>query len=595
MICRRAWSISFLSLAALIAISSATSGEWHNSLKPAGTPGKEISLVGADKTARPIRLTSDATIHEKKAAEELQHWIEAITGVRPSIADSGDGPAVRIKTDPSLGDEGYRIAIEGDDLVLSGGIGRGVVNAVYALLEEDLGCRFYTNHSVRLPKSDALVVRPVERTFMPALKLRDPFYKCAFDPTWSLRNRTNSPSAPVGEEYGGHVDYGGLFVHTEGQLLPPEKYFKDHPDYFALDADGKRYTAQLCPTHPEVIKLVTAAVLEALKTQPDAEIVSVSKNDSAGDQVCHCERCRAVREAEGSEIGCQLVLVNAVAEAVEKQYPHVLIDTLAYIDTLQPPKTMRPRPNVAIRLCNNAISVFTPASECPFAETIAKWAAIHDRFYFWDYNTNFHRYLAPIPNVDVMADNVRFFANNHADGIMLQGNYQGPGDDDEMKSWVLSKVLWDPTRDDKALVQDFIWGHYGAAAPAMVEYEELRHQLRTKYESEMKAPPGGVNFPIDLPFLNKEFIDQATAILARAKQLAADDVQVLQRVERAELPILYVKCARGPEFTGSSYADDLATFERIARREGATHLMEGGPNLDAKLAEWKARIPSAKP
>jgi len=45
--------------------------------------------------------------------------------------------------------------------------------------------------------------------------------------------RTNAPDAKVPEESGGHIDYGGLFVHTHAGLLPPDKYFKDHPVYYA--------------------------------------------------------------------------------------------------------------------------------------------------------------------------------------------------------------------------------------------------------------------------------------------------------------------------------------------------------------------------
>ena len=211
---------------------------------------------------------------------------------------------------------------------------------MYALLEEDLGCRFYTDESIRLPKSGTLLVKPVARRYTPRLKVRDPYYKVAFDANWSLRNRTNSPSAAVGEEYGGHVDYDGLFIHARAALLPADKYFKDHPDYFALNASGVRFAAKLCATNPEVARIITESVLKTLKENPNTEIVSVSKNDNAGDQICNCERCKVKRAAEGgSDIGCQLVLVNAVADAVAKEHPSVVVDTLAYLETLQPPKT----------------------------------------------------------------------------------------------------------------------------------------------------------------------------------------------------------------------------------------------------------------
>ena len=37
---------------------------------------------------------------------------------------------------------------------------------------------------------------------------------------------------------------------------------------------------------------------------------------------------------------------------------------------------------------------------------------------------------------------------------------------------------------------------------------------------------------------------------------------------------------------GERYGDILHRFEKIAKREGVTHLREGSPDLDEKLATW---------
>ena len=60
---------------------------------------------------------------------------------------------------------------------------------------------------------------------------------------------------------------------------------------------------------------------------------------------------------------------------------------------------------------------------------------------------------------------------------------------------------------------------------------------------------------------------------------------------RAELPLLYVKCVRGPEFVGAAYAQVVDRFERIARREKIDFQQEGGPDFEPRLAEYKSRIP----
>ena len=568
--------------------------DWVNSLKPPGKPAGKVTLVKAGKPQGGILLPDHPTPQETNAAAQLQLWVKEMTGATLDIKSGKPrGRCLLIRTDTSLGDEGYAIAVNHNQIILSGGKTRGVINAVFALLEEDLGCRFYANDSIRLPKTNTLVIAPVARRYIPQLKLRDPFYACAFDPVWSLRNRANAPNAAVPEAQGGHMDYAGMFVHTAGQIVPSDKYFKEHPDYFSQQADGTRNTAQLCATHPEVVKIAIDYVRQMLRDNPHTEIVSVSKNDCQVS--CLCDRCKKLRSEEGSDMANQLFLVNQVADAIEQEHPAVVIDTLAYLETIQVPKTVRPRKNVAIRLCNDSVGSwsrpFTRAQECEVAKLVSAWGAVHNRLYIWDYNVNFSHYLAPMPNLDVMAANIRFWMTNHAEGVMLQGGYQGPAERDQLKCWVTAKLLWNPAWDEKALTRDFIQGHYGKAAPALEEYEALLERMRAEHASEMASPADGIRYPMDAPFFTKEFLTQATDLLARARQLARGDDDLTRRVERAELPILYVKCVRGPEFVGDSYAQVVGEFERIARREKVQFLQEGGPDFEAKLAEYKSRIP----
>ena len=583
----------WLFIAFVVATLTPAHAEWANSLKPEGQPAGRIEIARDGKARTTITLTAQPTPQERRAAEELQHWLAGITGATLPIQTNPARRCIVIRTDPALGDEGYEILFERGRLVLAGGKTRGVLNAVYALLEEDLGCRFYTKDSIKLPETERLTLQPVNRRYIPRLKIRDPFYAAAFDPEWSLRNRSNAPDAAVPQEAGGHTDYDGMFVHTAAQMVPEAKFFKDHPDYFAQKTDGTRHTAQLCATHPEVLKIATDYVQQVLKDHPHTEIVSVSKNDNT--KICHCPRCTALREAEGSDMACQLVLVNHVAGEIAKSHPDVTIDTLAYLETIQVPKTARPRSNVAIRLCNDSVGSwthpFTRARDCDVAKLTSAWSAVHNRIYVWDYNVNFSHYLAPMPNLDVMADNIRFWITNHAEGVMLQGGYQGPAEADHLKCWVTAKLLWNPAWDERALTRDFIWGHYGKAAPAMEEYERLLGDMRHEFSKEMATPAGGIRYPMDAPFFNKAFITKATGIFTSAHQAAIGDAALLKRVERAELPILYVQCVRGPEFTGADYGRVVTEFERIARREGVKHLAEGGPDFDQKLAEYKARIP----
>lgn len=567
---------------------------WSNSLKPKGNPGEALTLVNAGKAVYSIVLPANATEVEKQAANDLQHWVTEITGATlPIVKEAASDQVIRIETDPTFEPEEYRIAEQGKRLVLSGSAGRGVMDAVYALLEEDLGCRWYTKTDTRLPHEETLTVVPVERTYVPQLKMRDPFYFVSFDADWSLHNRTNAPDAHVPEEDGGRVDYAGLFVHTEGTLLPPDKYFKEHPEYYQMNPDGKRAPVQLCTSNADVRRLVTEQVLETLKKNPHAEVVSVSRLDVM--QVCHCPDCEKRRKEEGSEMANQLLLVNQVADAVAREYPGVMVDTLAYLETLPVPKTMRPRKNVIIRICNDVAGAwshpFTPAEKTGTASYVSAWSKACDHLSIWDYNVNFSHYLAPMPNMDVIAANIAYWTKNKAWGVMTQGGYQGMAERDELKSWVIAKLMWDPSRDVDALVKDFIEGHYREAAPALEEYEALLAKEEKDHAAELASPPGGIRYPMSGMFLTKDFLDQAEAIFAKAKQQAwsagtlPEREELLRRVERAELPILYVKLCQGVS------GKVLAEFDRVAHREGATHASEAWPaNMEPQIATWKAEL-----
>ena len=60
---------------------------------------------------------------------------------------------------------------------------------------------------------------------------------------------------------------------------------------------------------------------------------------------------QAINKREGSPIGALLTAVNTIAAALEGEFPDVAFDTLAYQWTRPAPTSLRPRPNVIIRLC----------------------------------------------------------------------------------------------------------------------------------------------------------------------------------------------------------------------------------------------------
>src|SRR5689334_1726606 len=144
---------------------------WKNSLAPKGTKTDPLTFVEEGKAKAVIIIPTEANSMEKKASDDLQYWLKQMTGahvgvkfdlkVKPKgsmIISIGNTKLMQdaLLPDVDLKDDGYSIAESDGNLYLRGGRTRGIVNAVYALLEEDIGCRWYDNGDPRLPKSPTL-------------------------------------------------------------------------------------------------------------------------------------------------------------------------------------------------------------------------------------------------------------------------------------------------------------------------------------------------------------------------------------------------------------------------------------------------------
>lgn len=560
------------------ALGTEMPGSWENSLKPGGQAGPELTLASGNKSLYTILVPAAPTAQEEKSASDLAQWLKEMTAADfPVVREGGDykptGREISLgvtelfksanlaEAKLNLGDEGYAIAVKGETLYLWGGRLRGPIYAVYALLEEDMGCRWYDYKSHRTPKMAELKFRPVPRHFVPVLELRDPYYYDAFYPDWSLQNRTRSLKMDLPAEWGGAFEHTREGIaHTFHILLPPEDYWEKHPEYYE-ELDGKRQPYQLCLTNPDVLRLVIARAKESLKLNPNARAISISQDD--GWPMCSCVNCKAINDAEGTKAGALLKFVNQVAEALAADHPDVKVTTLAYLDTIVPPKTIRPRDNVVMMVCTDSHAWLYPFLHVSETETfqaaMKAWKDIGANIWVWDYTVNFSHYPIPMPNMPIVTPNMHFYIENGAKGILLQGCYHSIGSENApMRTWVWAKQLWDPSRETQSLMRDFIYGYYGEAADAIWEYNQMLWDLWVasdkkphKPETPMIVNPlmvqkiGGIRYgPIAAAFLTKGFVKRADALFRRAEQLA-NDPEIVHRVQIAKLSILYVKVCQG--------------------------------------------------
>jgi hypothetical protein len=557
-----------------------------------------IAEAGASRAA--IVIDPGATEAESHAASELARFLKQVTGGDFAVAASAPGDSSRLLVGPDaarladaafttdgLGPDGFIIRKVGRDLILAGGRPRGTLYAVYTFLEDQVGCHWWTSQVATIPRKPTLRIGPrVETHFVPRLEYRESFWFDALDGDWAARNKCNGNSDRLEAKHGGKHVYEG-FVHTFYGLIPPDKYFKDHPQWFS-EIDGKRTckSAQLCLTNEEMRRELVQNLKARLRANPTATIASVSQNDCFGN--CQCARCKAVDIAEGSPAGSLLRFVNAVAEDIEADFPNVAIDTLAYQYTRKPPLHVRPRPNVIVRLCSIECSFSKPLADDrnkAFRDDLLGWSKICDRLYVWDYTTNFVHYILPHPNLRVLGPNIRFFVAHGVKGVFEQGAYQSYGSEmAELRGWVLAKLLWDPSRDPQELIDEFLAGYYGPAAPKIRAYLELTHNA-----VEASGDPLGCFSGADAKFLSLQTLRDGLALLQAAEADAGDDAALRQRVQVAQMPVLYAFMVRWdalrkeaadgglPWPVDNSIRDVYKRFMTTAKAENVTMVAEGRP------------------
>jgi len=489
-----------------------------------------------------------ATAPEQHALAELVLHLNLITGahfeVQTNAAEvpknailvgqgslaAGAFPEVEFT---KLAPEEFVIRTKSNRLLLAGGRPRGTIYAVSRFLQEQCGVRWWTPWATNIPHRRTLRIPDLDVRQRPAFEYREPYWFQGFDPLWKARNGANGQSRLIPAKWGGCITYKG-FCHTFYPLVPPEKHFDAHPEWYSL-IKGKRTheRAQLCLSNPELRDFMVERVKAWLREAPDAEIISVTQNDWHG--ACECANCQAIDDAEGSQSGSMLAFVNYVAEKIELEFPNVAVDTFAYQYTRKPPKTIKPRPNVIVRLCSIECNFREPLdhpSNARFLADLEGWSRICRRLYIWDYTTDFKNYVNPHPNWFVLGPNLRLFQKNNVRGVFEQGAYNSWGGEfGEMRAWVLAQLLWNPQQDDRALINEFLDGYYGkAAAKPIRRYLQLMHDASQGFYLACFLRPGA-------PHLNFETLNAAESLWLEAERAVAKNSELLARVRLSHLPV----------------------------------------------------------
>jgi hypothetical protein len=564
----------------------------------------KITLAIDGKAVSKIVVSSQATDEDKKAAEVLCKYLKRISGAEFGVSDAGTNVQDSIiwlgSADPapvpidwkSLEGDGFCIKTFGHRLILAGGDHKGTLYAVYTFLEKYLGCRKYSPDVEFIPNRRSIVLDPIEDNEVPKIKFRmESFYEAAYADWHKLDT---------------YKDEWGLFVHTFKLLVPPEKYFKDHPEYFSLTKGGRVPDAQLCLTNSDVFRIVVETLRERMKQNPAAKYWSVSQNDTFSP--CECDSCRRLDNLAGSPSGSLLSFVNRVAD----EFPDKIISTLAYQYSRSAPKHIKPRPNVNIMLCsiecNRSKPLETDPTSASFVQDVRDWTQLTHNIFLWDYVIQFRNLVSPFPNFRVLQPNIQFFAKNGIISVFEQGLGNMHGEFAELRTYLIAKLLWNPNINVDSVMGDFLAGFYGQAAPYIRNYiEVMENSLRDSGED---LGIYGYPLPSEHGYLSPANIDSYNALFDRAEEVTRDDPAVYTRVQVARLPLLFAMLEQAKIYGTSDrgfYKMDknsswmvkptmvalIDTFIVRCKHSGIERLWEHGASPDEYLASTRQFLESS--
>ena len=419
---------------------------------------------------------ADSRAWTRDAADDLTNVLAKVTGRAVPLVAEADVPS-NAKTVIYLGDTkaaraagidgknlrngDWRVKVVPGKAFVYGTTGMGASFAMTEFVERFCGYRFLSPDGEDPHVVDPERTVPVcDVTVKPAVYDRGIFHGVRYmkmvsaseAPVWDrFARRRRCPEFPPSQDEGARrLSAQAKSCHSFYDYVPPAKHFKDHPEYFSMNAVGKRTAvpnaqSQLCFSNRDMWRVALASlerfVASDRRQKPTGYpcIYDFSQMDNS-DFLCLCPECQKViakynrtegGHKEGGDAGLQLECVNWLAREIAKKYPDVMIRTFAYVSTGCAPKpgTIAVEPNVIVRWCDvYSISDHTRplATKGHFnyrqAQELADWCKLTKNVQLWDYMLYGECILDTCP--DAFAGDAKLFRRAGVDSVFMETEYK---------------------------------------------------------------------------------------------------------------------------------------------------------------------------
>ena len=487
-----------------------------------------LNIVIARDNSKTVEYTivhpKEMTDGDRFVLNELQTHLKKASG-RNFIAVSvdqakPDGRHIFLGIPPkgfdakTLKDQEHCVMTRGKDLYLFGGGANGTRYAVFDFLQNVLGFRFFdARGGIKIPDlKNTLEFPEVNRRITFSFPIRRTTMYWLFNHPQSIyflyRNGQNNWVEPVFAQYGIKStpdDYFHFYpmAHTLRLYVPlnekSETYgwirklkmnlWKDHPEYFSLNAVGKRVSnMQVCFSNKDLRKLLAERILKNMERNPKRHSFDVTANDVPG-KFCFCKGCLALEKKYRTEAGPLIDFLLEFCPIAAEKYPGKWITALAYR------KNQSEKPPAGIeKMPDNFVPVFAPIDD-NFAqdwnhpdnretfENLKRWKKLCRNVLIWYYPGSYGQTI-PFPqgSIERFANDIRLAKKVGITGFVCEHDVGVPEmvGFSELLSYVGLQLFQDCDKPLDVLIREFTDFEYGPAAPLMRKYLDELENLRKK-------------------------------------------------------------------------------------------------------------------
>lgn len=533
---------------------------------PAAAQGDRVRLADKGDTAYRVYCGAGEDTIVRHAADELASYLSAISSATfPVVVDEtpptspyllvvGRNNPLTARLDDidyaGLGEDGFALRTAGDTVFVTGAISRGSLYGVYWLLDRLLGVRWFSTDYTLVPTQARLEVSRTRLNTdeVPHFRYRQIYAGDSVDPAYRHRNLLNGNRGFEDHPVPTHLQtwstywpadpFGGNWL----EMVPDEDLWHGG-QLLAMD----ERTRELAATN--LIDLLNERIAAGLDPSWGFE---QADRDWDPDPTS-----RQFADQHGGALSAAVVdLANDVVARVRSEIPAARISTQAYWFSFDPPTDIHVDEGVVMTVAPiqaNFVHSRFAADNADIGRAIETWCGVADDIVLWDYTIDFACYIQPFPDYWSFGATVKRLAEYpQVGGYFGQNAYNAAGTEfAELRTWILGRLLWDPTLDPDGLIREFLRGYYGPAAQAIYRYMRLMERSVEQTNTRLVF-----NISTSSPYLNFDTMRQADELMALAESVVRNDPERRRHVRAVRLGVDYVILKRGPE------------FERIARLEG---------------------------